>query len=393
MEFIKEETEDVKIEEAFRLKQEDTEEQTDLMPLKEESQELNEKKEENLYENLDFTTGEKTFGCSLTEKTSTQNRSLSCIQCGKFFSSHAYLEVHMRIHKGEKPFTCKQCGRSFTAKGSLTRHMRIHTGEKPFTCQQCGKSFSNRGHLRDHMNVHNAERPFTCSQCGKGFNQKNLLKKHMTYHCGEKPYICSQCGKSFRHKATLNAHLINHTVENPFVCGQCGKSFRYKATLNTHLRDHTRENPFVCGQCGKSFRCKNSLIVNGVEVPVHLIGDAAYPLKNWLMKGFTNHHALTPQQRLYNYRLSSARMVIENAFGRLKGRWRCLLKRNDVNTALMSDVVAACCVLHNICEMHEEMFLPDWNITDVLQEQVEDVFQGVGGRNAQAIREAMMTLF
>lgn len=134
------------------------------------------------------------------------------------------------------------------------------------------------------------------------------------------------------------------------------------------------------------------MTVNDVEVPVHLIGDAAYPLKNWLMKGFTNHHALTPQQRHYNYRLSSARMVVENAFGRLKGRWRCLLKRNDVNTALMSDVVAVCCVLHNICELNKEVYLPDWNITDDLQEPDQDMFQGVGGHNSQGIREAMMTL-
>ncbi|KAK7147951.1 hypothetical protein R3I94_010468 [Phoxinus phoxinus] len=145
-------------------------------------------------------------------------------------------------------------------------------------------------------------------------------------------------------------------------------------------------------QGGYLFPRENSMTVNDVEVPVHLIGDAAYPLKNWLMKGFTNHHALTPQQRHYNYRLSSARMVVENAFGRLKGRWRCLLKRNDVDTALMSDVVAVCCVLHNICELNKEVYLPDWNITDDLQEPDQDMFQGVGGHNCQGIREAMMTL-
>ncbi|KAL1268449.1 hypothetical protein QQF64_033812 [Cirrhinus molitorella] len=40
MAFIKEESEDVRIEEAFRVKEEETEEQTDLMALKEDSEEL-----------------------------------------------------------------------------------------------------------------------------------------------------------------------------------------------------------------------------------------------------------------------------------------------------------------------------------------------------------------
>ncbi|CAM4569334.1 unnamed protein product [Leuciscus chuanchicus] len=52
MAFIKEESEDVKIEETFRVKQEETEEQTDLTELKEESQELNE--EEDQDESNDF---------------------------------------------------------------------------------------------------------------------------------------------------------------------------------------------------------------------------------------------------------------------------------------------------------------------------------------------------
>ncbi|CAM4568609.1 unnamed protein product [Leuciscus chuanchicus] len=45
MAFIKEESEEMKIEEAFRVKREDNEEQTDLMALKEENQKLYEKEE------------------------------------------------------------------------------------------------------------------------------------------------------------------------------------------------------------------------------------------------------------------------------------------------------------------------------------------------------------
>ncbi|KAL1276149.1 hypothetical protein QQF64_035772, partial [Cirrhinus molitorella] len=54
MAFIKEESEDIRIVETFTVKQEDTEEQTDLMALKEERQELTKIEEEEQYERHDF---------------------------------------------------------------------------------------------------------------------------------------------------------------------------------------------------------------------------------------------------------------------------------------------------------------------------------------------------
>ena len=50
--------------------------------------------------------------------------------------------------------------------------------------------------------------------------------------------------------------------------------------------------------------------------------------------------------------LSRACFVTEDRFWRLKGGWGCLLKRNDTEISLLSNVIAACCTLHNICEVH-----------------------------------------
>lgn len=107
---------------------------------------------------------------------------------------------------------------------------------------------------------------------------------------------------------------------------------------------------------------QKSVVSDGVEIPVHLIGDASFPLKPWLMKGYSQEHQLSPEQRRFTYTLSSARAVVDVAFTRLKGRWRCLLKKSDIDVSMMPRVVAACCVLHNICENRGDSFLPEWNI-------------------------------
>ena len=70
------------------------------------------------------------------------------------------------------------------------------------------------------------------------------------------------------------------------------------------------------------------------------------------------------KQRNFNFRLSKARITVEHAFGRLKGRWRCLLKHMDYHIDSVPRVVAACVVLHNICETLGDRCQDDWVVQD-----------------------------
>ena len=120
---------------------------------------------------------------------------------------------------------------------------------------------------------------------------------------------------------------------------------------------------------GQMFK-QNISTISGRDIGQYIIGDPAYPMKTWLMKSFADSGRLTPQQLRYNFRLSSARAIVETTFGKLKGRWRCLLKRNDCGVDQVKQMTLACCVLHNICEENGDRYI-ETGVIPALQQHLD----------------------
>lgn len=82
----------------------------------------------------------------------------------------------------------------------------------------------------------------------------------------------------------------------------------------------------------------------------HLLGDAAYPLTPYLITPYRDYGNLTAAQINFNYRFSRTRVLIENSFGLLKGRFRQLTYQTDFLSVIKtSKFILSCCVLHNLC--------------------------------------------
>lgn len=94
---------------------------------------------------------------------------------------------------------------------------------------------------------------------------------------------------------------------------------------------------------------------------------------------------LTRAQRQFNYKLSSCRVVVENAFGCLKQRFRQLYHFKLRDIVRMVQMIHACCVLHNLANardlnlfeppLYDEYQDPEANI-DIININNDEAIQG-----------------
>ena len=97
--------------------------------------------------------------------------------------------------------------------------------------------------------------------------------------------------------------------------------------------------------------------------------------KTYLMKPYPQRN-LGESKRIYNYRTSRARRVIENVFGILYGRFRIFQSPINMEPEGAVTMVQTCIVLHNMLRKFDQGNLPN----EAMEEMTTNVAESRGLR-------------
>eukprot|EP00983_Pelagomonas_calceolata_P056435 1144585-Pelagomonas_calceolata.AAC.1 len=110
--------------------------------------------------------------------------------------------------------------------------------------------------------------------------------------------------------------------------GRTGRSHDYSVLESTPLWEKLSDPSDSLTQLFENA----SVEIDGVDVPLQLLGDSAYPSKQYLLPAFRDSQAARSSLRKrFNDKHTTTRNVVERAFGVLKKRWRCLLTRMSLS--------------------------------------------------------------
>lgn len=121
-------------------------------------------------------------------------------------------------------------------------------------------------------------------------------------------------------------------------------------------------------------------------MPYVLVADGAFPLSERIVKPYPFRN-MTAEQRIFNYRLSRSRRVVENVFGILANRFRILLTTINLSPEKVQNITLACCALHNFLRMENPIYvLPDEEVDKNFTFKYGLSYQGSNRSRAEALQ-------
>lgn len=131
-------------------------------------------------------------------------------------------------------------------------------------------------------------------------------------------------------------------------------------------------------------------MIGGVNIRPFLVADSAFPLQSTIMKCFEGDHHVG-RESSFNYSVIRTRRVVEQAFGRLKGRWQVTSSCNLNDPIFARETATVCCALHNVCERYNCPFEDNWlpNEADYAEELPAHLHHLEAEDNAQTVRDTL----
>lgn len=122
------------------------------------------------------------------------------------------------------------------------------------------------------------------------------------------------------------------------------------------------------------------ILEDNLEYRYVFLGDEAFPLLSNLMRPYPgrNTSILPIEKSAFNYRLSRARRVVENAFGILSSRWRIYRRPIIASKTTVLGIIKATVVLHNWLR---EKKLQEYVNADLVDRDVGGTFRPGRWRN------------
>lgn len=183
----------------------------------------------------------------------------------------------------------------------------------------------------------------------------------------------------------LMALVDSHCCFTAVDIGAPGKSSDSNVFKNSNFGNKLYCNQLNLPDCS---RLPND--ENGTPIPFVIVGDEAFALSENVLRPYPNKN-LSVQHRIFNFRLSRARRVVECAFGILSNRWRIFHRPLDVKLEFCDAIIKACCILHNFLNREEGIHF-EYTLYECCMENIDRV--GVrGNMRGKEVRDYFASYF